>query len=862
MTKEGFSMLKFYNKIISIIALFLLIISGCESDNAKKIKLASSDIDRTEAAQSKSSVLQIAAQEQKTVAILPFKNETNEANLDWLQRGLADMLTTDLRQSPYLNVITANRLSEIAQQLGYDEDYQESNERLNAIARKAQIQTLVAGRYYNENGKLLIGVDLYDTETARVIPVNEVEGENLERIFSMVNELSNNVRENLHAQVDQHGVDFTQMTNSVDAFKCYSKALENFDKLLWYEAMQCLRDAIKLDSTFAAAYLRLAMFESERGDKNNAVVLLNKARLYSDRLSDIDKMKVEILQKFIDGNFSDGVKMLEEVVIIYPTDIESRVSLASLYQHMLGDMDSALEHYQIVLELDPTQKTIYNDLGYLYAARGEFNTAFQYFDKYQELAPDEPNPYDSKGEILMRAGRFEEAIDQLKTALDKWPSFHHSAFRLAELYSELGDYKTAVKYLDDLQGYLPEKDLKYNLSFRKAIILWRFNKTGEAEKFFRKSFKEHSTNLNYYLVLAEMYKSNGNTTAAQEIYRKAFENIKKELSRSSDNLASLRNQFGFFLAVELPKQELIDFFKKLATSLGNERGDFQILLDYTLGLMYLREGKTEIAEEYFQKDLADKFDLIAQNHEASWDMWKYLMESFEIERNNYKSHNSLTNKLLKYAREHKRKDIEYMVNFNIARLNDLLGNETEVKKQYQQLGSALETTWQVIGPFARGNYSGFQHVYPPEQKIDLNISYKSAGREFTWQSANDGYLDGYIDLKKVFGHSAWSVGYGLIYIQSPEERKVQIRLGSNDACKVWLNNKLVWQHFITSKEASLDRDLVTVLLNPGYNKLLVKITNNLLEWGYFLRITDENGNGFPDITFHSYEDVRKAYASK
>jgi tetratricopeptide (TPR) repeat protein len=862
MTQRRFSMPKFYNKIISILALFFLINCGCESDNARKIKLASSGLNRTETTQSNSSVLQIAVQEQKTVAILPFKNETNEVGLDWLKRGLADMLTTDLRQSPYLNVITPNRLSEIAQQLGYEEDYQESTERLNAIARKAQIQTLVAGRYYNENDKLLIGVDLYDIETTRVIPVNEVEGESLEKIFSMVNELSDNVRENLHARIGEHGVDFTRLTNSVEAFKCYSKALENFDKLLLYEAVQCLRDAIKLDSTFAAAYLRLAMHEIDLGDKNNAVVLLNKARFYSNRLSDIDKMKVEIFQKFIDGNFSEGVKMLEEVVITYPTDIESRINLAGLYQHGLGDMDRALEHYQIALELDPTRKTIYNSLGYLYAARGEFNTAFQYFNKYQELAPDEPNPYDSKGEILMQAGQFEEAIDQLKTALDKWPGFYHSAFRLAELYCELGDYKTAVKYLDDVNKYSTEKDLRYNLSFRKAITLWRFNKTNEAEKVFEKLLEEFHTNLNFYLVVADMYKSHGDSTIAQQIYKDAFENIKKRLNMSSDNLAQLRNQFEFFFAAELPRQELIEFFRQLSTSLGNERGDLQILLDYALGLLYLREGKTEIAKEYFQKDLAGKFDLIAQNHEASWDMWKYLMESFDIERNSYKSPNSLTNKLLTYAREHHRKDIEYMMNFHIARMNDLLENEIEVKKQYQELGSALETTWRVIGPFSLGNYSGFQHAYPPEQKIDLNVSYKSAGKELTWQSAEDGYFDGYIDFKKVFRHTAWSVGYGLIYIQSPEERKVQIRLGSNEACKVWLNNKLVWQHFITSKEASLDRDLVTVLLNPGYNKLLVKITNNLLGWGYFLRVTDENGNGFPDITFHSYEEIRNAYASK
>jgi hypothetical protein len=105
------------------------------------------------------------------------------------------------------------------------------------------------------------------------------------------------------------------------------------------------------------------------------------------------------------------------------------------------------------------------------------------------------------------------------------------------------------------------------------------------------------------------------------------------------------------------------------------------------------------------------------------------------------------------------------------------------------------------------------------------------------------------------------VSYGLVYVHSPEVRQAQIRVGSNDACKLWLNDRLVLKHYRLD-DAFLDRDMVTVVLRPGYNKLLIKVTNTFDETGYYLRVTDEQGNGFEDITFHAPEEVDQPIALK
>ena len=98
-------------------------------------------------------------------------------------------------------------------------------------------------------------------------------------------------------------------------------------------------------------------------------------------------------------------------------------------------------------------------------------------------------------------------------------------------------------------------------------------------------------------------------------------------------------------------------------------------------------------------------------------------------------------------------------------------------------------------------------------------------------------------------------------MDSPDERKVQVRIGSDEACKFWLNDEFIWQHFIR-KDAVVDRDIITVVLHPGYNKMLLKVTNTDLDWGFYFRVTDEAGDGYTDLKFVSPEEVEQSLVSK
>ena len=147
-------------------------------------------------------------------------------------------------------------------------------------------------------------------------------------------------------------------------------------------------------------------------------------------------------------------------------------------------------------------------------------------------------------------------------------------------------------------------------------------------------------------------------------------------------------------------------------------------------------------------------------------------------------------------------------------------------------------------------HKGFQ----VNRYILLNKIYKNKFGEVAWKNAGDGINDGFINFNKVNQIYNWAVGYGLIYIDSPDEKEVQFRFGTDDEVKIWLNNKEIWR-FFQEGPAFFDDNKTTVKLKKGLNKVLIKVCNIVSDWGFFFRVTDEQGIGILDIEFISAESL-------
>ena len=315
----------------SAVLVTFILTSGCGQQSERKIKLSSESSSQDSRVQTVSSTLQVDPEEQHTIAILPFSNETNDPNLDWLKRGLAAMLTAELSQSVYRNVVSMNRLFEVAKGSGRPLRDLDNPDTALQVAKEAKVRTLVRGSFSKDNKSLRIYGILQDVASGEMLMKEYVQGPNLERIFSMMTDLSGRLASNLRGALQRPSKQkrsLAAMTHSLEAFKCYSEALDNLEKYFFSEADKCLTDAIALDSTFAAAYLLQSRTKSYLGDFKAIPKSIRKARQYADRLSESDKIWLRLMEAQIDGDYNHLLSAIQELLDYEPHDLDTRLQLA------------------------------------------------------------------------------------------------------------------------------------------------------------------------------------------------------------------------------------------------------------------------------------------------------------------------------------------------------------------------------------------------------------------------------------------------------------------------------------------------------------------------------------------------------
>lgn len=166
-------------------------------------------------------------------------------------------------------------------------------------------------------------------------------------------------------------------------------------------------------------------------------------------------------------------------------------------------------------------------------------------------------------------------------------------------------------------------------------------------------------------------------------------------------------------------------------------------------------------------------------------------------------------------------------------------NRVDVILSQNSAGWFPSEAWTVIGPFDNTDGVGFGSVYPPETETGLSREYTGKNGPVAWFKPTMGRMDGLVDLAALLGRHPWTVAYAATTVQSPEDRRMELRVGSDDDIKAWLNDDLVLSRQV-DRAAFPDQDIVPVTLRKGDNRLLLKICNRQHSWGFYARIVDAN----------------------
>lgn len=171
-----------------------------------------------------------------------------------------------------------------------------------------------------------------------------------------------------------------------------------------------------------------------------------------------------------------------------------------------------------------------------------------------------------------------------------------------------------------------------------------------------------------------------------------------------------------------------------------------------------------------------------------------------------------------------------------------LGEEVDLPRHFGFL-----TTWQLVGPFDNTDNKGFDTPYPPELMLDFAASYAGKTGEISWIDYHTDHEYGIVDLTKALAPHKGAVTYASTEFPCDRQQTVELRLGTPNAWKLWVNGQLLFARDEYHRNMQIDQYRVQATLRPGRNVILLKICQNeqteewAQRWQYQLRVCDASG---------------------
>ncbi len=184
-----------------------------------------------------------------------------------------------------------------------------------------------------------------------------------------------------------------------------------------------------------------------------------------------------------------------------------------------------------------------------------------------------------------------------------------------------------------------------------------------------------------------------------------------------------------------------------------------------------------------------------------------------------------------------------------------------IAKNLRSLGQTVDlakalgfvTQWKVVGPFDSTGGKGILQAYPPEESIDLTAEYNGKIGKVRWQSFSTPDEYGVTSMNKPFTALKGVAAYAYTEFYSEHGQRVELRLGSENAFKVWLNGKFLFGQDEYHRNHAIDQYRMSGEMQPGRNVILVKVCQNEQtedwagDWEFQLRVCDSSGTALHSV---------------
>jgi TolB-like protein/Flp pilus assembly protein TadD len=359
----------------------------------------------------------------KSIAVLPFENLSDDKENAYFADGIQDDVLTNLSKIGDLKVISRTSVMPYRGKA--------SKGGVREIGKALGVATILEGSVRRIGNRVRVNVQLIDTGTDEHIWAEDYDRD-LTDVFAIQTDLAQKIAAELRAKLSP--IEKAQMerrpTENGEAYLAFVQAhnlqgaFEDFEKLKQSE--QLYERAIKLDPNFALALARYSQLESwilHTFDRTSA--RREKARALAEQALQLqpDLPEAHLALGFSyyygDENYDAALNEFEIAQRGLPNEWEAYLAIGAI-QRRLGKWAESNANLEKAVSLNPKDVWPLQQLAYNYQMRRDFDAANKTIDRALALNPTGFGPLEFKSKLaVFEKGDFsvaEKAFDVLKSA--------------------------------------------------------------------------------------------------------------------------------------------------------------------------------------------------------------------------------------------------------------------------------------------------------------------------------------------------------------------------------------------------------------------------------------------------------------
>ncbi len=357
---------------------------------------------------------------EKSIAVLPFENRSEDKANAYFADGIQDEILTRLSKIAALKVISRTST----------QHYKSAPQNLPEIARQLGVAHILEGSVQKIGDAVRVNVQLIQAANDSHLWADTFDRK-LTDIFSVESEVAKAIADQLRAKLtgQEEQVIAAKPTDNVEAYDAYLRGLAYTLKTQSttansLDAQKYLKEAVRLDPKFALGWALLSYVDA--------------LGYYTQSLQPTVALREEARQA------------AETAHTLQPSLGEAVLAQGYYHYYCLQNYDAAVRYFEQARQLVPNSSRIPESLAYVARRRGQWEQSEAYFNEAERLDPRDVNLLTQHALFYITVRRFPEALRRLDQVLDITPDDPDTLMLKAGIAQAEGDLPRASALLAPL----------------------------------------------------------------------------------------------------------------------------------------------------------------------------------------------------------------------------------------------------------------------------------------------------------------------------------------------------------------------------------------------------------------------------